>query len=472
MTVTVIGAFILPAGLVCTLFRPAYLLPLLVISSIFQAGSVVNGMIGSFAFGVPPFYFVAACIAIRYLFLPRGQTKIFATRTDKIVTLLVAFWVFSLASSFILPRVFAGIPVYSPREGIDEQFLYQTPLIWSLSNLSQGLFLTLDIIVILYALNVVRTEKQADQLQKDFYIAALIVAAVGLCQYIALRQQWSFPYEIFDSNPVYSQGSEEVLGDWQRVSSTFTEPSAAGAFLAAAGSGLLAAFLRGRRSLLHFLAIMVVLAVLLETTSTTGLVAFSITVSLLLVFFNPLARKKVSGQSYAWGWVAIFACVVPAGILLLINPSLLEAVSMTTLDKSEGLSFLHRIAADGHALGLAWDTYGLGVGLGSNRPSSLLTALLSTVGVLGTLLFIAMLYHILKAFRGRGEAPALQMSFWALIALMIGAFVAGPDLTSPVLWTVLTLVLVQLNTKFIGRVDATNGSARLRAVQPPAGRVA
>jgi hypothetical protein len=459
---TFLGAFFIPVSLAFLWFRPKYLLPLLVFSSIFQAGSVVNSQIGSFEFGLPPFYFVAICIAFRYVLLALKDGRILPLGTGQtkgILTLLLMFWGWSVSSAWVMPRIFDGVQVYSPREGIDEQYLLQTPLHWSLSNLAQASFLTLDVVIILFALRTIRTEKQWNRLVKAFYVASLTVAAVGVWQYVAMREQWSFPYWILNNNPAYSQGSDQTLGDWQRINSTFSEPSGAGAFLAAAGSGLLASFLRGRRSLLHFLAMMAVLAVLLQTTSTTGFAAFVITLSLLLVYFNPLARKRVLSHSYARGWLAVFACVVPAGILLLSNASLLEAVSITTVDKSEGLSFVHRIASDGHAIELARDTYGLGVGLGSNRPSSLFTALLSTVGVLGTSLVIAMFYRIFRAFRGREEPAVFQMTLWALIALVIGAVVAGPDLTSPALWTMLAIVIVQLDLRSTGRTNATDGSA-------------
>src|SRR5436190_19252428 len=167
---TLLGAVFIPIALFCLMSMPQFLLPLLVISSIFQAGSVFNGAVGSFAFGLPPFYFVASCIALRYLFLTISgwkQRKLESRRARKVRILLVAFCAWSVASALVMPRIFDGMPVYNPREGIDEQFLLQTPLHWGLSNLAQALFLILDVVVVLYALRTVRSERQRTSLAKS-----------------------------------------------------------------------------------------------------------------------------------------------------------------------------------------------------------------------------------------------------------------------------------------------------------------
>jgi hypothetical protein len=450
MTVTVMGAFFIPIALLCALFRPSYLFSLAPFSAIFQAGSVLNGRIAGFEFGVPPFYFVASCMALRFLYLIFIRVSVAPKRygpVQKITAFLVVFWLWSALSAFVMPLLYGGIPVYSPRDGIDEQYLYQTSLHWSFSNLAQCAFLTLDVIVVLYALYVVKTKDQFEKSFWFFYFACLFVGAVGLSQRLAIMRGWEFPDGLFNSNPVYNQGSQ-VLGSWGRIASTFTEPSYAGAFLAAAVAGLLAGYLHGKRTFASLLFILGLLSVLVYTTATTGYLALGITICLLFKYFFPMTREKSYRKIYARGWLAVAAAGMVAVTLALQNPDLSEAAGSTIFDKLGGLSFVHRLAADAYALSLVGTTYGLGVGLGSNRPSSLLAALVSTVGIPGTILFTTCLYYIFRSLPRRSDPPSVHITFWALVALSIAEAISVPDITFPAFWLVLAMVVAQLNVRY------------------------
>src|SRR5579885_723763 len=108
---TFLGALFIPATLICFLWRPFYLLPLLVISSIFEAGAVFNSDLGSFNFGITPFYLVQVFIFFRLVMLSFGSEKLFPAkhaRLRAIVVLLCIFWAWSFISAFVMPRVFAG----------------------------------------------------------------------------------------------------------------------------------------------------------------------------------------------------------------------------------------------------------------------------------------------------------------------------------------------------------------------------
>lgn len=454
----------LPLALGFTLFRPSYLLALLIISSVFQGAAVINGKVGDFEFGLPPFYFVAICIAFRYLllFVNDNQGLLPADNpTRGLSKVLLYFTAWCVSSSFILPRLFAGMEVYDPRGGIDQQYVYQSALTWSFSNLAQAIFLVLDVVVVLYALRVVKTSVQSSRLIRSFLVAAGIVTLIGLSESVAGLLGWSFPYAVLNSNPVYSQGFDQMLDSYQRINATFTEPSYAGAFLASAASGLLASYLGGKKGLGQFLLMSGVLIVLLSTTSTTGYAAFGITTALLLFFFNPLAKRTEHRRSSAKGWSAIFAAALVCGMVLHFNEGLFEAAVSATLDKVDGLSFVHRIASDSFALSLARNTYGLGTGLGSNRPSSLLTALLSTVGVPGTLLFGMIVYRCFKGSPGYSSRNSFQIAVWALCGLLIAQVIGIPDITSSVLWAVLLMTAAQMRGLASPKPsDSANSGAR------------
>src|SRR5665213_402622 len=223
MTVTVLGFLFIPVTVVCLFVWPSYLFAVLVIASVFQGGSIANNTGGEFAFGIPPYFFVASCIALRYLIpmLRHGKNVLLAeSPIRKIVIALFWFWALAVVSAFILPRLFSGIAVYSPREGLESQLLEQATLTWSLSNLAQALFLSLCFLSVLAALFALRTEKQAGPIIKALQVAFLIVVFVGLWQSVATRLRWDFPNTVFNNNVGFNQGYDQGVEDWDRVSST------------------------------------------------------------------------------------------------------------------------------------------------------------------------------------------------------------------------------------------------------------
>ncbi len=201
---TILGAFLIPIALICFICKPFYLLPLLVLTSPFEAGSVFNGAFGTFEFGVAPSYMVGILICMRLIMLAWRSGNLLPSEAESmrgVAILLVAFWAWSFASAFLMPRVFAGIPVYSPREGLDIDMNDLAPLQWTMSNLAQALYLTLDVAAVLYTFHVVKTERQARQLGKAFIWVIFIVVGAGILQSVGPS---FYPDKIFNNNPTHT----------------------------------------------------------------------------------------------------------------------------------------------------------------------------------------------------------------------------------------------------------------------------
>jgi hypothetical protein len=470
---TLLGAVFIPLAIACFLLRPFYLLPLLVVASVFEAGSVFNGRVGDFDYGISPFYLTEIFIVLRLLMLVLGPVKLRKVLPGKenpvraIAWALLALWLWCFSSAFIMPHLFAGTLVYGPRSNDEDGFV---PLHWTLSNLAQAGYLTLNVGTILYALHVVRTHRQAEQLIKALSLAVLVVVTIGFAQFLAAEAGLDFPYGTLNNNPSYAHGFDEDLGTVRRINSTFTEPSNAGSYLAAITCGLLASFLSGRRGVGWFLALLGVTATLFLTTSTTGFSALAMGACLLIVYFNPFREHRQGRKSSVFGWAIILGVFGAVGSVLLFTPDLLQAVQSTTVEKGESYSFWVRLANDVHSLEILIETYGLGVGLGGNRSSGLIPTMLSSVGIVGTGLFAAVLYKIIKSFPGRSAPNSLQMGFWALLTMIISEIVAVPDLNRPALWALLMLVLTELNVELnlhpsIKPVRSSTVSPRRRLVR-------
>lgn len=465
---TLLGLFFVPAALVCLLFSSRGLLSLLIVASVFEAGSVFTGNIGGFVFGISPFCFVEICVALRLFWLVWDRGKLLPGKeapTRTIAVLLLAFLAWSVVSSFLMPYLFAGTPVLSPRDREDLNVLLfnPEPLHWTLSNLGAAGYLVLNVCAVLFAVLVIQTAKQAETLARALRWAVGIVIVVGILQQMAVVAGWHFPYEVFSNNPNADPDTlYQEFDGFVRINSTFSEPMNTGSFLAAAASGLLATYLHGRRGRYLF-AIVAAIAVLLLSTSTTGFLASAVMFLVLLVYFRP-TKSDESGRhrlSYG-GWITVTVTMLcAAGLTVLLVPSLSEAALAMTINKGQGTSLASRIIADQDTIRLLASTYGFGVGLGSTRPSSLVAALLSTVGVVGTMIAAIVVYKIIQSFPGRLAPSILQMSFWSIIGLLVADSIAVPDINRPTLWALLLVVVAQLGiySTAVGRAVPAEASA-------------
>src|ERR1700735_3103771 len=145
MSIPLSGIVLLPLSLAIFFFAPRRLGQLAIIAAVFAAASVLNFAGGSFPVGIAPYYFIAILIAGRLLpkWLTDGLT--FSANRPLVfyLRIVVAFVGWSVASAFVLPILFHGLPVDLGRAGPDATFYSRLPLQWSLSNAGQAGYLAL-----------------------------------------------------------------------------------------------------------------------------------------------------------------------------------------------------------------------------------------------------------------------------------------------------------------------------------------
>src|SRR5262245_59161173 len=119
----------------------------------------------------------------------------------------------------------------------------------------------------------------------------------------------------------------------------------------------------------------------------------------------------------------------------------------TIFEKDESTSFLQRSYADLLAVSIFFETYGIGLGLGSHKANSLILTLLSNVGIAGLLLFSTFVVSLLRSMSraaldaadvNRGAVGAFQAALLGLI--IIHAF-SNPNLSTLLLWVQMGAVL-------------------------------
>jgi hypothetical protein len=450
MTITPIGFVIIPLSLIIFLVWPRLLVPWAIIVSVFEAASVINVGGGESGIGIQPFFFVVVLITLR--FLPQYLNGRFGfVRGDPLLRLfrpLIFFAVWGVASAFVLPFLFANVPVNIPHGGMDRSPL---PLHWSLSNAAQAGYLILDCVFIMYATWLARDHREMEANIRAFRSAGMIVVAVGVYQLVAHNTGLPFPKEFFNSNEAWGQLlDEKIAGTW-RLSATYTEPSAAGGFFAAWSSFLL--LIVSERTVarrLDWLLLCAGMSMLLLTTSSTG---YFVTVVVLSVFaLQQMVRLIVLGRTNPR--VLIVCVVIGMGTIgaIAFLPNLDRLLQEVLINKSASPSASNRTATQWQSLTITGQSFGLGVGLGSNRPSGLLFYVLSDLGFPGLLLF---LYCIYVTFSLIGTSTRLRLrcsaargyvtaSAWAFGVTLFTMVISGADVTAPqtwIIWSLLTGVL-------------------------------
>ena len=439
MSITYIGLVVISISLIIFVAAPRYLVPWAIALSVLQAASVFN-VSGAFPIGVSPYFFVTLLICLR--FLPLWLSGRLGFGPDESVCLyvrpllLMVLW--GVLSATVLPVLFSGALVDSPRGGVDAAF--EVPLQWTWSNVAQAGYLVLNCVFIIYML-----WQSVDRIQIERCIAAFrwsgaFAAAVGAYQLLAHFTGLPYPASFFNSNLAWAQLTDQKIGGAWRVSATFTEPSAAGAYFAMWTTLLLFSALTEERVTRSNWCLLVSGIVMLAlTTSATGyLVGATVLVLLFGKQMLHLLVRGVIGRRILLILVIVVAALM-AGLILL--PNFQHVLHEVISQKSQSRSGRDRDATALHALYLGVETVGLGVGLGSNRPSGLLFYILSNMGIPGLLLFTYLL-HVTRVLTGGAPTRRISERFgswiracgWAFAVELLAALIAGAELTAPALW--------------------------------------
>jgi hypothetical protein len=447
------GLLFVPFTLILLFLRPNWLFPVAIVAAIFPAMSVLNLRIGTFELGISPYYFTAILLTLSLLAQLLTKRPLYLSPATRVfLFFLGCFALIAVTSALTLPRFFADLPVYSPRLGIDGQVGNLTPLSWSFSNLGQALYLSLNIGVVLS----IFTKKSISPDSSIFLWLGLGLFFIFFALQIGTRFfGLPYPADILYSNPIYYQGYEQVLPGLglPRLNATFSEPSNAGSYLGAMLAFILTLAFQTRRKR-YWLASLCVMIALLLTTSSSGYLVLGVVgaVALGLPLLKFLLKQSLSKKLLGTWASIVFACLVAViPVTIAVFPILDEVI----LSKPQSNSFINRISSDLDALTILVQTYGLGAGLGSNRPSSFLTYLLSNIGWLATGCFFVALWVLFYTTWTKQNAPA-QAVVAALSAYLVAKLIAAPDLADSLLWVLMAVVIAQLQNVPETRTEVTD----------------
>lgn len=332
-----------------------------------------------------------------------------------------ALLVYGVLITAISPGIFAGIGVVSASLGLDTQANALTPLTYTLSNIAQIAYLALTVFLVM------SNERSGAFTSKHVGVGlgfGVLVACTGL-----VGPSW--PHALFDNSP---KGFYSI--ETGRLRSQFAEPSHLGAFATAAAVYFVVMLVMSTTVRQFFIrAIFGGLSVVLLVASASGTGSIGVLLALALICFIGLVRKRSSGPIRIPIAVFLFglAAMVATAALL---PKLISIFSSLIASKTDSLSLSTRSFVDTNSIDVLLRTFLLGAGDGSNRASSLLLMILSQLGIVGTVLFLAVAAR--AVFRGI-RIPANVPASLALIGFLSAAFVSLADFASPVLWSLLAV---------------------------------
>jgi hypothetical protein len=452
MDIPISGLILIPLTLAIFGFS-SYLAEWAVFSSVIQGAALVN-FGGAFTIGLSPYFFVAVLIASRVI--PQWVTGRILFCTDEAVTrhlrALALFVLWSVLSALALPVLFDGLPIDSPRAGVDQGYYLQLPLHWSPSNAGQAGYMILNLLVVIYLLQLSTRPGKLERLVNAFSWSGVFVAAVGGYQILCHRLGLPFPTWLFNSNQAWAQAPNQLIGaGFSRMSATFVEPSDAAGFLAAwSVFELSLAITGGRRNGLHWLWAAVGSVMLVETASTTGYVTAAI--MWLAMAFDCGSTILRRGWIKLKATLAVVALAAAGFVALISIPSAWSLLDAVVFNKSVSRSAAHRTSTFGRALEVFQHSWGLGAGLGSNRAMSIFFYVLSNLGLPGMLLILVLLTQLYMQIRvGLYTRPYdltarayLQAVSTAFVANLVALLASGAEITQPRLWILWGLVVAAI----------------------------
>jgi hypothetical protein len=189
------------------------------------------------------------------------------------------------------------------------------------------------------------------------------------------------------------------------------------------------------------------------TTSTTGYLAVAVAWSIFIwkYFVCGLLRGRVAVRALLAAVLSV-AGVVGAFLLGGHSASLLDSV---VLNKLQSSSAVHRFASVHDSIEIFAQSFGLGVGLGSDRAMSSAAYILANLGVIGVVLSCYLLWQ-LRAMGREGTKAGLrdvraavwfEALGWALAVQILAMLESGAEITGPALWIPWGILLAVVRRK-------------------------
>ena len=443
MQLTIIGAIQVLVGLVLFLAGSVEaMFAFLLVTTLFAgSAAIVLGSLGSGS-SIPPLDFALLFMAMRLLVPGSGQLRATARAVEANVWLLV-FVAYGVIMAYIGPRLFGGRFDFAPLRAESAatytsrlSFLLATrPFGPSAQNLTSSVYLMGTLAAAVVAHVACKAPKGRITLVRTMAVVGLIHCAVGFLSVLGKGTAIDLALGFF-RNGSYAQLDQQIDG-MARMSGISPEPSSYAAYGAIWFVFLAECWLRRVEPVLTGAAALCLGAALLASTSATAYVALAVWFG-LLVLRSLVIPGAMPADRALWLGALVIGAVVACGLVLIWQPQLVERIMTFAqhllFDKMSSESGIQRRfwAMQGYQAFVG--TWGIGVGPGSFRSSSLFTAVLGCVGVIGAVSLAAHCLTAFKPLRWSTYVPIADPDLavagacaWAMLMAIVIAGVTAPN---------------------------------------------
>lgn len=415
--------------------------------------------------GVSPFLAIQLVLAVYALLYWHKHGLVIPGVWKNFTFWFLAFALISVVSAFTLPFLFDGMRIYTPKGGLDQQYLAPGVLEFSFSNVAQAVYLLLYVTGILIFITRYSTPV-LKALTSAYLFSGITVCFFSYYQLLSYITGIYYPNEFLYSNENFDLAGDRSISFLPRIYSTFSESSFYSIFMASFLAWVYIRFLnetdksKTRRWLI--LLIGTIFSLLISAASTgyaTITIFFAVhTISSLFLRTGPIQKRRITALllSFALILVAIYFVVPEAD----------KVMNEIVFNKGASESSRNRFESDRFAFGVLFETHLLGAGLGSNRPSSAIALLVSNVGILGTACVgIAMFILFIKAYRVARLPSAdthykvtCQATGWALFVMFLAKALGGPDLNFAPMWILIGYFILS-----VMKLESLDKESRLKS---------
>jgi hypothetical protein len=460
----VIGTYVVLAGSV----RSALIF--LVISAIFDdsAAIALPGLGGS---SIPPVQFALLFTTLRIL-APKGGYLGFLPDAVSENKWLIFFVIYGMVTAYLAPRMFGDMVDVFPMRPLPNMGPFDTiPLKPTSQNLTSSFYLLGALFLGISSYISCRTQSGTTALVSAILLASWLHVTTGIVD-LATR---GTPFEALLApfrNGGYAMLDHTASG-FIRIRGTLAEAST----YAGIGFTLFLAnvelWYRSIRTRATGFAALALALILVFSTASTAYVALG-AYALFFVIRGALFPSVVPNGKFLKAAIALFSMIFVVSALIAFIPSLplsvYELIVYMTVEKSGSFSGQQRFfwALQGWNGFVA--SFGIGIGPGSFRSSSIFMAILGSTGIVGIITFILYLKSVaqlskkstwsagLSDYQSIGGALAV-----AAVLSLVPAAISSPDIVPNALFSIMAGAAIASRSTFANMIPET--AANIEAKQ-------
>jgi hypothetical protein len=436
MQVTLIGLVVFLVGMWLLLASSIEAMLSFVIICTLMNGSAAFVLSALGNSSIPPAHLSLAFLIARIVFSREEWKQLSLSVKHNIF--FVLFGIYAVISAIALPRLFSNMINVVPMRPGGLLFLYDTfPLKPSSQNVTAPVYIMGSVIFSIFTFVAIRRLTGAVRLVKTAIVVTWIHVLTGLANLLLPASVWNLVSIVF-RNGSYAQLDQEV-GNFKRISGILPEPSAYAAYGFCWFVFMTELWIRRimpRQTGFAALAMAVLLVLTLSSTGYVGLGAYFLFLVVRMAIFPSGFSFRTVSRLFLLG-LFVFSAL---SAVVLVRPRTAELLTNTlshfTVEKGESASGKQRAFWARQGFDAFKVSYGLGIGAGSFRSSSLLTAVLGSMGVIGVVTFLAHLWKVWRpdqesSFKNpydQTDAVGIAASWTAFFVIVVASVAAAsPD---------------------------------------------